>query len=890
MKRQPPRLLEWLVAVTCVEHDRAAMIGDLAEEYRETLRSRGAAAAMRWYCGQAFSSIVPNMSRRLRSFSPYQIPNQRSDRMSSMLQDLKFAWRLLLRRPALAAVAGLSLAAGISMSAIVFSLLDAAVLRPLPVADPETLAVVLMRRTTGVNHNLSFPDFSDYRAGQRAFVDLLASGPAMATVRGQSGATVVEAELVSGSYFSTLGVGAIQGRMLSDQDFGPAAPAAAVVSESLWREIAGMGTAFDGRPAIVNGQPFAIVGIVKPGFRGIQIGRDVRLWTTIDRQPVVNPSGGNAYWNRRTASWLTMLARLKPGVSLEQGSDDLNRVEGVLGPSINRQEKRTLFLVPGQQGDSMLPGATADPLKVLLGASLLVLIVATVNVANLLAARASERQREIAIRMALGAGRARLIRLLLVEALIIGMGSAAAALIVASPVAHAVVPLLPSFGPAPVLDVTVNWRLAGFVALLGLLTTTASSLVPIVRISRNGTGRSLADAGRTMSPAGHRLRHALVVAQFGLSLALVTGAALLVRTLLNVRGIDTGLDIDRVVLMEVQPEGAGYPPSRVREYLDTALARLSAVPGVRAAGYGRVIPLGFGGSRSTIDVPGYTPKPDEDMEINFNSVSPGYFDALGITLLQGRFFTTSDAAGPRVAVVNETMARRYWPDGSAIGKTFEFAGASLPPFEVVGVVQDVKYRTLREDAGPSFYTSSQAATARGGVLHIRTEHSPAPLIPSLRRALAEADPNVPVTSVVTLREQRNRNSANEELAVTIGVVLGGVALVLAAVGLFAAMSSSVARRTREIGVRLALGAHPGRIISLVLRDSLRMVLAGATLGLIVAFWAARFVEQRLYGISSHDPMSFAASVAVLAVVALVAAWAPARRAARVDPIEALRNE
>jgi predicted permease len=813
--------------------------------------------------------------------------------MSSMLQDLKFAWRLLCRRPALAIVAGASMAAGISLTAVVFSLMDAAVLRPLPVANPDELAVILSQREGGVNHNWSYPDFSDYRAGQRTLTDMLASGGASVTVRGQSGAVVADAEMVSGNYFQMLGVGVRAGRLLTEADLAAGAPPVAIVSDSLWREIAGMGTAFDGRVAIVNGQAFAIVGIVDRGFRGIRIGRDARLWTPLTLQPIVDPGGGQPYWSRRTVSWLTLLGRLRPGTTLEQGGADLTRVEAVLGPAVNRQEKRAIFLAPGHQGDSMLPRATAEPLQLLFVAGLLVVIVAGANVANLLAARAADRHRELAVRMALGAGRSRLIRLLLIEALLIGAASSIVAIGAAAWLAQLVVPLLPGLETPDGLDVGLSWRVAGFVTLLGLLTMALSSLVPVVRIWR-GAGQALVDAGRAVSAGAgsQRLRRALVVGQFALSLGLVVTATLLIRTLANVRGIDTGLALDRVVLMEVDPSAAGLTPPRIRQYLDAALARLSAIPGVEAVGYGRIIPLGFGGSRGTIEVPGYTPRPGEDMEINYNGVSAGYFPALGIPLVRGRLPADQDIVGSRpVAVVNETMARKYWTDGVAVGQTFRFSGSEGPGFEVIGVVRDVKYRTLREETAPSFYTSlSQARIPRGGVLHVRTASSPDSMLPTLRKALAEVDMNVPVTIVRTLREQRNRNTADEGLAVTIGVVLGGVALALAAVGLFAAMSSSVGKRTREIGVRLALGARPAAIVGLVMRDSLRLVIIGAALGLTLAYWIAGFVEQRLYGIGAHDPASFGISVLVLTGVALAAAWAPARRAAGVDPIQALRNE
>jgi predicted permease len=888
VKSRPPRLAESLLALTTTDDERAAILGDLSEEFAQLTATSGVRAARRWYVKQTLMSIAPNLLRRFQSVSPNRLQDPRRARMSSMLQDLKFAWRLLRRRPALAVVAGASMAAGIALTATVFSLFDAAVLRPLPVAEPDRLAVVLSRRDTGVNHNFSFPDFVDYRSGQRSFVDLLSSGPATVTVRGQSGALVAEAEMVSGNYFELLEVSTRAGRTLLESDLSPSSPPVAVVSESLWHEIAGIGAAFDGRTAIVNGQAFAIVGIVPRGFRGIQIGRDVRFWAPASQQPLVDPSGGRSYWDRRTASWLTILGRLKPGLTLDRGAADLNRIEAVLGPAVDRQEKRALVLAPGSQGDSFLPGATAEPLRLLLAAALLVLIVAAVNVANLLAARASDRDREMAVRMALGAGRSRLVRLLISDALLIGAASSVIALAAAGWLARVVVPLLPGLADPAALDVGINWRVAGVVGLLGLTTTLVASLAPILRVWRRGTAPALAEGGRTVSGNG-RIRRVLVVAQFALSLALVVAAALLIRTLINVRSIDTGLDLNRVVLMEVDPEAAGYDGPRTLQYLTSALGKLGQIPGVMAAGYGRVIPLGFGGSRSSIEVPGYAPKPDEDMEINFNAVSPGYFEALGIALVSGRLPNDQDIAErPRVAVVNETMARRYWPDG-AVGRTMRFVGGTPPELEVIGVVRDVKYRFIREEAAPTFYTAAlQAPRMRGGVLHVRTQYAPGSLVATLRKTLRDVDRNVPVTIVRTLREQRDRNTADEGLAVTIGVVLGGVALALAAVGLFAAMSSAVVSRRREIGVRLALGADPARIVRLVLAGSLRLVLIGAAIGLIGAYWAVQLLEQRLYGVSAHDPASFVISVLVLALIALAATWGPARRAAGIDPIHALR--
>lgn len=890
---RPPRVAEWLVTRSSGAIDRDALAGDLHEEFVALARERGRTRAWLWYWSQVLRSLVPNLTRRLRGMPPGG-HHPRSSAMPTLLQDLKFAWRLLVRRPGLPLVASFSLVAGISLTAVVFSLLDAAVLRPLPVTDPDALVVVLSKRETGVNHNFSYPDLVDYRVGQRTLSDLAGSSITSVTVATPAGAQIIEADLVSGNYFSMLGVALRHGRPIVEADLAPGAPPVAVVTESLWDAIAGPSTPFEARPATVNGQTFTIVGVARRGFRGVQIGRNVRLWAPISQQAVLEPAGGQSFWDRRTVSWLTLMGRLKDGVPVEAAAQDLNRVERALAAAINRAEKRELLLAPGRQGDSMMPAAAAEPLTLLFGAALLVLIVATVNVANLLATRASDRERELAVRTALGAGRGRLVRLLLAESVIVGVGSAVVALGVTAWLAGLAVPLLPGLQDPDALDVGASARVALFVGMLGLAAAMVSSIAPMVRIWRGATGRALAEAGRASSsaPAAQRLRYGLVVAQFALSLALVVTAALLVRTLINVRSIPTGLAVDQVALVEVDPEAAGYTGARVKQYFDEAVARLRSVAGVQDAAYGRIIPVGVGGSRVSVTVPGYSATADEDMEINYNVVSESYFDVLGIPLVTGRRLAATDVLGaPLAAVVNETMAKRYWPDGSPLGRTFNFGGDGGPIFQVVGVARDVKYRMLRETPAPSFYYSiGQTKQPRAGVLHVRTTGDPEALLSSLRRALTEMDAAVPLGAVRSLRDQRNRNAADESLAMTIGVTLGGAALVLAAIGLFAAMSAAVARRTREIGVRMAMGAAPGRILALVLGDSLRLVLLGATLGFALAFWLGQYVRDRLFGVGPNDAVSFAAGALVLVVVALVATWAPARRAARVDPIRALRAE
>ena len=379
--------------------------------------------------------------------------------------------------------------------------------------------------------------------------------------------------------------------------------------------------------------------------------------------------------------------------------------------------------------------------------------------------------------------------------------------------------------------------------------------------------------------------------QFALSLALVVSATLLVRTLMNLRAIPTGFDLHHVALLSVDPEAAQYKAPRIRQYYADAEARLTAVPGVKAAGYGRVIPVGFGGSRTTVTVPNYQPAPSEDMELNLNTVSPGYFEALGISIVAGRPLADGDIEGrPLVAVVNETMAKRFWPNMQAVGQVFHEGELTDPPIEIVGVARDVKYRTLREEARPSFYRPLGQRRAAGGVVHVRTAGDPKAMIDTLRKTLAAVDPGVPIASALTLRQQVDLNVNDERVAMTIGLALAVAALILAAVGLYGSMSYTVGQRSREIGVRMALGAVPGDVRRLVLGQGLRLAVLGSIAGLAIGIGLGWLIEERLYGVSPIDAVSLIVSVAVLAAVALVASWVPARRASRVDPINVLRAE
>jgi putative ABC transport system permease protein len=884
----PPRLASWIASASLAEAERDAVLGDLQEEFDAIAAREDVAAARRWYWKQTLVSLVPNVRRRVGR--PTAAAHRaRGPRVDSIIQDLRSGFRMTRRHPVVTSVAGVSLLVGISLAAVVFSLLNAVLLRPLPVVSPDRLTVMLSVRPDGVNHNFAYPDYVDLRARQRALTDLAAYSREEITLRLDAGSQVVAAELVSGSYFSTLGVRMLYGRPLTEADDRPDAPPAVVVSDAQWQQIA-RGESFSSRTIVVNSREFSIAGVVAAPFHGMEVGRDVRVWAPLQAQPAIAGASAPDFLLRRTVSWLTVIGRLRPESTLQSAAADLNAVEASLAPTVGRKSPFQLTLVPGRQGDSLLPQLTAAPLTLLLGAALLVLLVACANVANLLLARATGRGREIAVRAALGATRFRLARLVLIETLLIGLGSSLLALIVARWLTDLAIPLMARFGEPIALDSSLDWRVAAFVVGLGLASTVLAAVAPMIGALRASSAAALGDGRSTGdAPGGMRLRRTLVVAQFALSLALVCCATLLARTVYNLRTLSTGFDIDHVALLGVDPSAGQYQQPRLAAYVADAQSRLAQIPGVRAVGFGRVIPLGFGGARTSIIVQGYKPSDGEDMEINFNEITPSYFDAMGIPLRAGRSFDDRDATDrPPVAIVNETMARRYW-NGQAVGRHLKF-GPGEPDVEIVGIAADVKYRMLREEASASFYLPLAQGRISTGILHVRTHGDPRLLLDALRRSVAGMDSAVPVTTARTLRAQADLNLNDERMAMLIALALGGAAILLAAVGLYGSMSYLLGRRMRELGVRVALGATAGDIRRLVLGQGLMLSVLGTAAGAAFALVMARAIENRLFGVGPADASTLMFSALLLWLVALLASWVPARRAARLDPVEALRLE
>jgi predicted permease len=637
---------------------------------------------------------------------------------------------------------------------------------------------------------------------------------------------------------------------------------------------------------MLNAQPFTVVGVADADFAGMQIGRRAQFWIPIAHTKLLN---GEDFLERPQVSWLNLMGRLRADVGVEAARAELDAIL-LRARQAARTQMEPVVLLPGARGDSMLSESLASPMLLLAMAGAFVLIVACFNAANLQLARTDGRRFELAVRAALGARRARLVRLVLIDGLMMASIAGAVGIWLALVAKDRAVSLIAFYGQPVALAVPFDRR--AFAGALALSAAAAAfiGLLSAWQVLRPAQTSTLTD-GRAVSAIRRGPQRALVVLQIALSMGLITGAALLVRTLDRLRHTDLGFDPRGVAVVQVSPEMGRLSRNQATAYFERATARAAALPGVAAAAVAHVMPLDFGGSRMTVGISGYTPAANEEMELNFVRVTPTYFRTLGLTLLQGRLFDDRDRDGqPTRIVVNETMARRYWPDGRAAGGFVRFDSHAPYDVEVIGVVRDAHYRMVREDPRPSFYVPIAQVPASSGVVHVRYASGDASAgLDELRRAIAAVDAAVPVTRVHTLVDQIERNIADERMAMAVGFTLAMVALILATAGLYATMAFVVGRRTREIGVRMALGARAADVRVLVVREALTLAVVGVVLGLAVSAWVGYALRNQLYGIGAMDSVSLIAAGTILASAAVLASWLPARRAARVDPVVALRE-
>jgi predicted permease len=814
------------------------------------------------------------------------------------MNDLRFAVRQLLKNPGFTAVAVLTLALGIGANTAIFSVVDKLLGRPLPVKEPDRLALVGQARRDGnADFDFNYPLFLDYQRGNSVFQELTAT-TGLDVGLGTGGATERQrAMAVSGNYFSMLGVNAALGRTFAANEGVEIDDAPVVVlSHGLWQSSFGGDPGVIGRNVTVNARTFAVIGVAPREFNGTSRATAPDLYLPITMYgSLTGPlQGGEHPLRTRFYTFHSVMGRLKDGVTLEQAQAAMQLLTDRFNENRPPNTPEKITLLPGAQGFTQDLRDARLPMNLLFGTAALVLLIACANLANLQLARASGRTRDFAIRLALGAGRGRVIRELLTESVLLALGGG----VVGVAVAVWLGDVLGRFRPANA-SVEIGFGLDARVLLFAfgasVLTGTLFGLAPALRASRPRLVPELkGGAGATESRGGRwNLRGTLVVLQVALSLLVLVCAGLCARSLQNLQRLDPGFEPSKVVLMSFDLGLNNYSQWQAREFYERLLERVRTLPGVEAASLGLTTPLsGSAPGMSVERVEDYQPGPQEHPWGDFNLVASDYFRALGVPLVRGRDFNSTDTAGgPSVVIVNEAFARRYWPGQAAVGKRLWQHGPNGGvATEVVGVVGSTHSRRLTDTPRPAFYFPLTQKPDAAMTLSVRTGLEPAATMVLLRKLVKSIDPRVPVFGARTLAEQKDGSLALQRMAAALLGGFGVLALLLAALGIYGVLAYSVGRRTREIGVRLALGAQVGDVLALVLRQGIRLAGSGLLLGLAGAFGATRLLRGFLYEVQPLDPLTFGSVVILLAVVALFACWLPARRATRLDPLVALRSE
>jgi predicted permease len=819
-----------------------------------------------------------------------------------MLSDVRYAVKWLLRSPGFTAVAVMSLAIGIGFNTALFSIVDALLFRPLPVSRPDRLVDVYTRGSDSDRFaTSSYPDFLDFQSKNAVFSGMVAYSPSIGAVKAGDRSRMALGEVVSGNYFQLLGVSAALGRTLLPDDDHPGAPRATVISHALWLRDYGGDPKVIGRTLLVHGQPYTIVGVAPPTFVGMLPVLQPELWTPIAWVDEIEPAGiqdvvasptGTSRLDRRGQRWLFVKGRLEDGETAPRAAANLQVIMSQLAAeypktNANRPVAAVANVRIHPDADRLLRPIAAG-LMVAIG---LVLLVACANVANMLLARASGRRKEIGIRVAIGASRSRLVRQLLTESIVLAALGAFAGITFAA-LAIQVIAALPLPIPVPIalglhIDSRVVWFTTGIASLAGLL----AGLAPAMRATRVDLVSDLkGEATRAKSGRRWTLRDGLVILQTAVTLVLLVAAGLLTRSVLHAQQVDLGFRTDGTVALSTELSLIGYNEPRATQLFVRAAERVAAIPGVSAVSRAVRQPLAINYNRNTIFFPGRDTPTDRGTPIAATWVDDKYFSTLGVPLLHGRNFTSGDTpSSAGVAIVNEAFVRRYWPGQDGLGRHFRSMRLDGPEFEVVGVVGDYKVETVGELPTPYIHYALGQRQFTGNVLIARTSTDAAALLASMRREILSIEPNAIFLDSQRMDAQVAASLLPARLAAqTIGLV-GLVATILAAIGLYGVIAYAVGRRTREIGIRMALGAAPGDVLRMVMGQGLSVAATGVGIGLLLAWIAARAIATTLYGVGAGDPAAWLTAVAVLIGSAALANYLPARRAARVDPSTALRT-
>ena len=829
--------------------------------------------------------------------------------MQSILRDVRHVSRGLRKNPGFVLVVVLTLGLGIGANTAIFSLMDQVLLRSLPVRDPGSLVLLdgpgpFQGRTMNA-FTFSYPMYRDFREQNQVFDGIVGRFPASMTVVWRGQAERANGELITGNYFDVLGVRAAAGRVFNAaDDQTPGAHPVAVLSHGYWMRRFGGDPGAIGQTITVNGHPLTIVGVSAAGFSGLQVGQAADIMVPMMMKPQMTPT-----WNdldNRRSRWINLVARLKPGVSREQAASGLQVIyrqinEAEIKDIANASESfrqrfvaKQIQLLPGHRGLSDLRQQFSTPLIVLMSMVGVVLLIACANVANLLLARTTSRQREIAVRLALGAGRGRIVRQQLVESAMLAFAGAAVGLVLAAWTGELLLAALPGDPASRNLSATPDWRVAGFALVLAVLTAIVFGLAPAIQATRSTVTSALKEEAGSVAGGGRqaRLRRLLVIGQVAMSMLLLAGAGLFARSLFNLKAIDPGFRTENLVAFSIDPSLSGYENARLLSLYERMQGELSTLPGVRSVSMSEVGVLTGNQWGMTVRVDGYQAKEGEDMNPNVDGVGPRYFETMGIPLVVGREFNDTDTIGaPKVAIINETMAKYFFGTDSPLGRRIGFGRGSATDIEIVGVVRDVRSLQLRDRPARFLYIPYRQDTGLTGLtFYVRSSQDGASASTAVREAVRRLDANLPIYDMKSLEVQVDESLFVERMVAVLSVAFGVLATLLAGIGLYGVMSYAVARRTREIGIRMALGAERSRVLWLVLKEVAVLAAAGIVTGTAAAIWLTRQVQSQLFGIAPNDPATMAGAVVILGAIALLAGYIPARRATSIDPMIALRTE
>ena len=838
--------------------------------------------------------------------------------LDELRADLRYGVRILRKSPGFTAIAALSLALAIGANTAMFSLAKSLLYDRLHVTHPEQLRLL---RWIGNDHNVvhsmwgefdpapgggmlgscfSYPVFVQLRLHSTAMEDLAAYNEDSMNVTVRGNAQRANVDMVSGNFFNVLEARPQLGRALQASDDQPGAPSpVAVISDELWTREFGRSTAALGQTISVNQKLFTIVGVAPRGFTGaknVQSGPEV--YVPITTQPVIDPKGDKGgFIDDADTWWVVLVGRVKQGVTDAQAQAEINvALSAAIRGTMTVKAGDTIPLLRLDDGSRGIGSAAREfgkPVYVLLTLTGFVLLLACANIANLLLARGAQRQREMSVRIALGAGRGRVARQLLTESLLLaGIGGAGGLLL--GYLSRNVIPrLMANAWDQDQMNVPMDWGVFAFAAAVTLVTGVVFGLAPAWLAARSEVSSSLKESSQTTTRRRKGLGgKAIVVFQIALSTLLVVGAGLFLRTLIALNAVDVGFRTDHLVLFEVDPPGKRYEKGldvQLHQRLEQAFA---ALPGVEGVSPGQTAYIADNMSNSDFIAEGVTNKGDHGGAVDFNMVGNTFFETLGIPMIAGRSFGAQDtASSQKVAIINQALARKRFPNQNPVGKRFKTDGDAKDWFQIVGVCADTHYATLRDEPPPQFFVAYTQQKGVGGMTYaVRTRLPVAELVPALRRVVQAADRDLPIIDVRTQKEQIDANMQMERLFAALTVGFGVLALALACVGIYGVMAYSVANRTNEIGIRLALGAQPGQVRGMILRESTWLAIAGVVAGVAAALLLTRLVKTMLYGIEPWDPLTMIGGVVILQAVAVAASWIPARRAAGVQPMEALRHE